>query len=396
MITIRMTKPLALAALLMLGTAPGAFAAADDAMLARLKSFAAEQGATIEWNSVNEFTNDKDEDVTSLTDVKISSEGKTTPVSQIDLVDVEEEDGGWRIGSLRVPSISVTDQDSEVWLYDMSVDGLLLPPEGAQDDSAVPSYTGAGVREIDVRVKDNDVFKLSDFHMEVTPPEDGGPMEFSGAAESFHVDLAGVEDEKAQAALDKMGYKALDGYLEIEGSWNPSDGHLSLAKYDISVKDAGTLGISLELGGYTRELLASLKKLQAQAAANKGGDNSAQGIAMLGLLQQMTFESARIEFTDDSLTSRALDLVASQQGAKPADVANQAKALVPFAMMQLNNPALTQMVTQAVSNFLDNPQNFAILAQPPSPIPFALIAAGAMSAPQGLPQQLGVKVVANE
>lgn len=396
MITIRMTKPLALAALLMLGTAPGAFAEVDEAMLARLKSYAAEQGATLAWNNVNEFTNDEDEEVTSLTDVKVTSEGRTTPISQIDLVGVEEEDGGWRIGSLRMPSLTITEDDSEVWLYDVSVDGLLLPAEGAQEDSTVPSYTGAGVREMQVRIKDNDVFKLSDFHMEVSPPEDGGPMEFSGAAESFHVDLAGVEDESARAALDKMGYQQLGGYLEMAGSWNQSDGHLALSQFDISVEDAGTFGISLDLGGYTPELMASLRKLQAQMAANPDGDNSAAGIAMLGLMQQMTFQSARIEFTDDSLTSRALDLVASQQGAKPADVANQAKALVPFAMMKLNNPELTQMVTQAVSSFLDNPQNFAIIAQPPAPIPFALIAAGAMGAPQTLPQQLGVKVVANE
>jgi hypothetical protein len=193
-----------------------------------------------------------------------------------------------------------------------------------------------------------------------------------------------------------MGYQQLAGFLEMAGSWNQTDGHLALSQFDINVEDAGTFGISLDLGGYTPELMASLRKLQAQMAANPDGDNSAAGIAMLGLLQQMTFQSARIEFTDDSLTSRALDLVASQQGAKPADVANQAKALVPFAMMQLNNPELTQMVTQAVSSFLDNPQNLAIIAQPPAPIPFALIAAGAMGAPQTLPQQLGVKVVANE
>lgn len=396
MTTIRTLKPLALAAVLSIGTAACAFAQADEAMLARFKSYAAEQGSKLEWSKTEEFENDKGEAVTSLIDVKVTSEGKQFPVPQIDLVDVTEEDGGWHIGSVQVPSMTYTEDETEVWLSDVSVDGLVLPPAGQDENAeATPTYDSASLGEVQVRVKGKDAFTMNDFHIEVTPPEDNGPVEFSGAAEAFHISLDGVEDAESRAAIQKMGYQQLDGYLEIEGSWDKTAGDLSLGTFDINVKDAGTFGISLDLGGYTPELMASLRKLQAQNAANPD-DKSATGIALLGLMQQLTFQSARIEFTDDSLTGRALDFVASQQGSKPADVANQAKALVPFAMMQLNNPELTQMVTQAVSAFLDNPKNFAIVAQPPAPVPFAMIAAGAMGAPQTLPQQLGVKVLANE
>src|SRR5690606_999858 len=125
-----------------------------------------------------------------------------------------------------------------------------------------------------------------------------------------------------------------------------------------------TFGISLELGGYTREFLASLKQVQAQMAANSGDDDAAQGMAMLGLLQQLSFHSARIEFRDASLTQRTLEFLAAQQSARPADIANQAKAMVPFLMMQLNDPELTQQASQAVSAFLDDPQSLAITVEP--------------------------------
>lgn len=396
MSTIRTFKPLALAALLALGTAPAAWAQADEAMLARFKSFVAEQGVAIDWKGVNSYENEEGDEVTSLTDVTISGDGETVPVPQLDLAGVEETDDGWRIGKLSVPSMTVTEDDSEAWLYDINVEDLFLPAADAtEEDGAIPSYSSASMREMQVRVKGKDVFSMSDLHIEVTQDEDGGPMEFSGAAESFHVALDGIEDAQTRAMAASLGYEALDGYLEMEGSWNPADGQLSLARYDISIDNAGTFGISFELGGYTPELFAAIRKVQAQTN-EAGGDDSAAGMAMLGLMQQMTFKSARIEFTDDSLTSRALEFVAQQQGAKASDVANQAKALVPFALMQINNPELTQMATQAVSAFLDDPQNFAIVAQPPAPVPFAMIAAGAMGAPQALPQQLGVKVVANE
>ena len=57
------------------------------------------------------------------------------------------------------------------------------------------------------------------------------------------------------------------------------------------------------------------------------------------------------------------------------DIANQAKAIVPFLMAQLNNPELTTEVTAAVGKFLDDPKSLEIAAEPP--------AAGAVRADHG-------------
>jgi hypothetical protein len=51
---------------------------------------------------------------------------------------------------------------------------------------------------------------------------------------------------------------------------------------------------------------------------------------MLGLMQQLTVNAAAVRFDDDSLTGKVLNYMAGQQGAQPADIANQAKAIVPF------------------------------------------------------------------
>ena len=45
-------------------------------------------------------------------------------------------------------------------------------------------------------------------------------------------------------------------------------------------------------------------------ATSADADDSADEMAMLGLMQQMTFNSAAIRFDDASLTSRAINLVA--------------------------------------------------------------------------------------
>ena len=384
---------LAFAAMLGLSAAPAAYAQADEAMLQRLKSFAAEQGTALEWESVEEYEDEDGNEVTALTNVRVGAGDEQLTISNLELVDVTEQDNGWRIGKVRVPSQQFEQEGTTVSVYGVAVDGLVLPAENAPDATAM--YDSASIREVFVSADGNELFSMNDFHVELTA-EDGDTLGFTGAAEAFKLSLEGVEDQASRAAIEAMGYQNLEGFFEMEGSWNPGSGMLEVSQYDITVNDAGTFGISLTLGGYTRDFLASLRQVQQQMAANPGGDNSAANMAMLGLMQQLTFHSARIQFLDDSLTGRALEFAASQQGAKPADIANQAKAVVPFMLMQLNNPELTTMATQAVSAFLDDPQSLAITAEPAQPMPFALIMAGAMSAPQALPQQLGVKVVANE
>jgi hypothetical protein len=128
----------------------------------------------------------------------------------------------------------------------------------------------------------------------------------------------------------------------------------------------------------------------------EGADSSAEGMAMLGLLQQLTFNGASIRFDDDSLTNKVLEYVGKQQGMSAKDIANQAKAIVPFGMAQLNNPELTAQVTAAVSKFLDDPKSLEIAAEPASPVPFALLMANGMSNPLELPKTLGLTVTANE
>src|SRR4029079_1595739 len=222
-------------------------------------------------------------------------------------------------------------------------------------------------------------------------------MEFSGNTEKFTADLSLVDDPKSKEVIDALGYQNISGNLAMAGTWQPSDGKMELSKYDISVENAGTLGMTFDLGGYTLDFIKSLQEMQKKMAAQpEGADNSAQGMAMLGLLQQLSFNSASIRFDDDSLTGKVLDYVGKQQGMSAKDIANQAKAIVPFGMAQLNNPELTAQVTAAVSKYLDDPKSLEISAEPLAAVPFALIMAGAMSNPLDLPKTLGVAVKANE
>lgn len=144
--------------------------------------------------------------------------------------------------------------------------------------------------------------------------------------------------------------------------------------------------------------IKSLQEAAKQAEANQNKEEAQQalGLSMLGLMQQLSFESAQIRFDDASITKRALDYAGSQQNISGQQMADSLKAMTPIMLAQLNIPELQNAISAAVSTFLDNPKNLTLAAAPAKPVPFPMIMGAAMGAPNTLPQVLGVKVTAND
>src|SRR5262249_25464330 len=151
------------------------------------------------------------------------------------------------------------------------------PAENATDVMAsLMMYSDANIANVSVKKGDKSLFTMEDLHVEITPIADGKPMEFSGAAEKFSADLSETDDAQTKAVIEALGYQNINGSFEMAGSWQPTDGSLSLSQYDITVDNAGTLGMTFDLGGYTPDFIKQIKELQKQMAAQpEGGDNSA-------------------------------------------------------------------------------------------------------------------------
>jgi len=389
-------RNLALTSVILLLPVASAHALDTNTFGTRLKAVLAEQGAEITWTNITENGTQ-----VVLEGVTIGAPGKPDKANlgNITLDNITEEAGGYKIGTITLPNYSTTEEGMTVDISGASISGLTLPAENSTDPiAALMMYSNANLASVSVKKGDKQLFSMDNLHVEITPVADGKPLEFKGAAEKFTADLTETEDPQSKAVIEALGYQTINGYFEMAGSWQPTDGHIGLSQYDISVENAGTFGMTFDLGGYTPEFLQQVKELQKQMAAQpEGSDNSAQGMAILGMMQQLSFTSASIRWDDDSLTKKVLDFVAQSQGAKPEDIANQAKAIVPFLMAQLNNADLTAQVTEAVTKYLDEPKSFEITAEPENEVPFAVIMAGAMSgAPQDLAKTLAVSVAANE
>lgn len=371
-----------------------AFAQDATAVAERLKAAFAKQGGELSWTGVS-----GDASKMVIQGVTVAGPGQPAKVAigDVTLSDITEENRAYTIGSATLPNYSVTQDGATIDITGVEITGLKLPAEDSTDPmAAFIMYDTADMESMSVKLGDKQAFTMDKVHFEITPPEDGSAMEFSGEADNFTADLSLVEDADSKKVIDALGLQSLNGSFELAGSWQPSDGRLALDQYDITIDKAGTLGLTFDLGGYTPDFIKSMQDMQKKLAES-GGDSSSQGLAMLGLLQQLTFNATSIRFDDDSLTGKVLDYVAAQQNAKPADIANQAKALLPFMLATLNNPEFTTQATQAITAYLDDPKSLQISAEPSAPVPFAVIMAGAMSSsPQDLVKTLGVSVTANE
>ncbi|MCF6115148.1 MULTISPECIES: hypothetical protein [Mesorhizobium] len=394
--TIRRSTLNKLAFSTLLLTLPLNAAFAQDAAVAdRLKAALAAQGIDISWTGV---TGDASSMVLQGVAFKPAAEKEALKIGDIKLEGVTEANGGYEIETVSTSAFQHSENGVTLDFSPFVIHDMTVPADGATGPlGSLMMYKSAELDNMTVKVADKTAFAMDGLAIEITPPADGKAMAFSGTTEKFNADLTLVEDPKSKEVINALGYQNITGNLAMEGTWQPADGKMELSKYDISVDNAGTLGMTFGFGGYTLDVIKSLQEMQKKMAAQpEGADNSAQGMAMLGVLQQLSFNSASIRFDDDSLTNKVLDYVGKQQGMSGKDVANQAKAVVPFGMAQLNNPELTTQVSAAVGKYLDDPQSIEILAEPPAAVPFALIMAGAMSNPADLTKTLGVTVKANE
>jgi hypothetical protein len=219
-------------------------------------------------------------------------------------------------------------------------------------------------------------------------------MSFDGIA----MDFTKAPDEKTRAVMSELGYANLTGNFKAAGQWNTVDGRYTASDMTFLVDNAAALKMTFDIAGYTPAFVASIQEISKQMA-EAGNDEStaqAQSLAMLGLMQQLTFNAMSIRVEDASLTGKVLDFAAKQQGTDRATIVNQTKGVLPFMLAQLQNPEFAQKITDAVNAYLDNPKSLTIKAAPPAPVPFAQIAAAGMAAPQSIPQVLGVTVTAND
>ncbi|MBB2751792.1 UNVERIFIED_ORG: hypothetical protein GGI57_002480 [Rhizobium aethiopicum] len=376
--------------------AGSAFALDGTDLLKKINAAYAAQGGTIAAESV-----DIDGTTVTLKNVTVKPTGsESLPIGEITLSGVEEdEDGGYYIEEAAFPDINKTQDGVTVTAQELTLGGISVPatPGGDTLDTMM-LYETAHIGPVKV-VKDGaEVFSLLESNMNLTLREDESGFDFDGAFKSMKADLTKTEDAQSKDAIEKLALQHVQGDITMKGAWELAPGTVDISEFAFDFTNVGKLNLGFKISGYTMAFMKSMQDAMKESETNPNKEQSQQalGLAMLGLMQQLSFEAAQVRFDDASITKRALDYAGSQQNMSGKQMADSLKAMTPIMLAQLNIPELQNAVSAAVNTFLDDPKSLTVKAAPEKPVPFPTIVGAAMGAPNTLPQVLGVKVSAND
>ena len=391
------TTRLMLSSAAILSIASSAFALDGVDLLKKMNAAYAMQGGQLAADGI-----DVDDNTVTLKGAtfKPLSGGQGVPLGKVTMTDVtEEDDGGYAIDKISFPDISVTNEGVTFTAGDMSLGGVTVPADANADGiDGLLLYSTAHTGPITVTKDGKEVASVKEIAFTLTPAHDDSGFDFTGDISAIKADLSDVKDPSSQGTIDKLALQHIDGALTMKGSWEIKPGTVNIEDFGLDLANVGRLDLSLGISGYTMEFMKSLQETAKAAEANpdKQAAQQATGLAMMGLMQQLTLNSAEIHFKDASITKRLLDYAGASQNVSGEQMANTLKGLAPIMLAQLNIPELQNSVSAAINSYLDKPESFTLDATPDKPIPFPMIVGAAMGAPNTIPKMIGLKVTANE
>jgi hypothetical protein len=321
------------------------------------------------------------------------------PLGTIQMEGVEEDNGGYTIDSVTFDNIDLRQDKTEVSASDIALSGVTVPADTSGNTlDSVLLYDEATAGPMEIKVDGKSVASVGSSKLTSDVSEDEKTVGFDLTVADIKADLGTIDDPKSRQTIADLGINTLDGEITMKGSWNLAPGTIAIEDYAIDFANVGKLDMALSISGYTPDFVRSANETARAMEANPNKEEAQQAanLAMLGLMQRLTFNSAMIRFEDAGITEKALDVAGKQQNTTGPQLAQMIKAMTPLVLSQYNIPELQNMLSQAVNTYLDKPGSFTVTAQPQNPVPFPMLLGAGMGAPNTLPQVLGVKVTAND
>lgn len=384
-----------LAAGLLLPALPALALDADD-FATKLAALSSQSGNRLSFSAV-----EPDGSTVVLKSVRIEVPGQA-PIAAGDITfkGVEEEDdGSYFVSEALFEDVEVNEGPTTVTVEGIEMTGLSVPGNGETGSLAgMLFYEGFSTGEISVDTDDVRVFSMAGVDMQVERQDDGSKVDMRMNGSDLEIDLSTIDDPKARDAIQQLGYETLTGDIKLDAAWDATAGTVNMQEYSLSLDEVGRLSMSMEISGYTLEFINAMQQAQASAAANPDPQAAQQalGFAMLGMLQQLSFNSASVRFEDASVTERALAFAGKQQGVSGDQMRMALKGMLPLMLGRIGIPELQKQIAAAASVYLDNPENITITAAPASPVAVPVIMGAGMGDPKSLVDLLNVQVSANK
>lgn len=389
--------------------AGSAFALDGNDVAKRLQSRFEEQGSKIEFSGV-----ETDGTTVTLRDSKISfdsAEIDEVKIGDIVLTNVAEDDkGGYSADKATLADVVKKDDGATFTLKGIEIGNIYLASDDEQDPVVkMMYYQSMKADTLTVDENGEEFVSMKDLYANTSPYTKGSPISVNFGVKSMDFDIEKMEAlrkkaDKAEGETEKadtpnpmldLGYNKLNVVLSSTANWNPEKGDFSIDKLEFDAKDVGKFDLTLKLGGYDVKFIQSLQQMSAQLNENKENKEAA-GMAVLGLIQQLSVSDISMRYDDSSLTPKLLEYYAKQQSISKEDMVNQIKGIAPLMVGYLGHADFAIQATTAINTYFDDPKSLTLAAKPEAPVSFALIAATATADPKKIIDLLAVKLTANQ
>lgn len=375
-------------------SSPGRAEVTADEIGKRLSNLIERQSFKLTWDSIDGSAGDF---VMRGVRSAATQGGAATVLGDLPLHNVTEIDGGdYRIGEVEFPVLMINREGVNITMSDVVLEGVLLTGANSTDPMAGIMFSERGrMGEVTATKRADVAFRLTNLNYAAQRSNGGWDNTYSASAERFSSDLSMAKDPQVLTALTALQLLQINGRMEMRGSMSLKSGRSRIDQFDITFDNQGKIGMTADIGGYTREFYDALSQIQQSTLNATPEQAQAQGLAMFGLMQQLTLSGASLRYDDASFAMRALEMAAATQNARAADLPGTAQMLLPMMLGQYLPADMVQQVTTEVVKFLGDPRNIEIRLSPAQPVPMMSLA-GAAADPKAVAATLGLTVKANQ
>ncbi len=237
------------------------------------------------------------------------------------------------------------------------------------------------------------IFSTDSISMTMNKPGSDGTYTSQSVIDGMVVNLKAIPEPQTQALSQQLGYDEIRMSLTGDGSYNPETGRAETTNTVLKLKDMFDLSMNYALVGYTADVANALMNVGDTMAS--GASPNQAFAAIIPELSKIKLESLKLALTDQSLTGKLLDMQAVQMGTTGDQLAQGAPMMIGLGMGGLGMPEFTEMVTQAVGNFLQNKGTLTIEAKPAEPVAVMDVVLKGQANPTVVPGMLGLQISGN-
>lgn len=311
----------------------------------------------------------------------------------------ETGDGGYSAKSARFEDIDFTDDEINVKVNDITFSNIRIPANAEEDILATAMlYENFSVGKISISNDGEELFSVKSINATNKANNDKTEFVSTFNIEGIFSDLSKIPDEDARVGLAAVGLTTIEGRVDADATWTLADGRIKVDEFILDFDNIGRLSMGMDFSGYTLEVLQQIMNINKELVTIDPSSSEYEAKSMemmMSMAARLSLNEVSVNFEDDGITNKILNLVTAQQGTNKKEMIAGLSMMIPMFLSSFELPELQSQIEEAVDAYLSDPKNIEIKVKPENSTPIMAFVALANN-PPALLVLLNISILANQ